>query len=77
MRKKMILLVDCKGALDLVYGWNVWSHKHVSVRACFLHELKKANLILCVWIPMNLNMVHMYTKNVLPCLYEQDHHTIV
>ena len=71
VKKPMILCVDCKGALDLTYGWNVTGlTKHVSVCACFLHELKEANQILCVWIPTKLIMVDMYTKNVSPNLYE-------
>ena len=60
----MILHVDCKGAMDLTYGWNVSSlPKHVSVWACF--ELKEVNPILCIWILTSVNMVNMYTKNVL------------
>ena len=32
VKKPMILYVDCKGALDLTYGWNVSGlTKHVSV----------------------------------------------
>ena len=32
IKKPMILWVDCKGALDLTYGWNVSGlMKHVSV----------------------------------------------
>ena len=66
----MILQVDCKGALDLTYGWNVSRlMKHVSVHACFLCELKEANLLLCIWLRINANMVDMYTKNMLPHLY--------
>ena len=65
IKKLMILRVDCKGALDLTYGWNVSGlTKHVSVRACFLHELKEANQILCIWILTAVNMVDMYMKNV-------------
>ena len=65
VKKLMILHVDCKGALDLTYGWNVSGlTKHVLVRACFLHESKEANQILCVWIPTTLSMVDIYTKNV-------------
>ena len=46
VKKPMILQVDCKGALDLTYGWNVSGlTKHVSVCACLLHELKEANLL--------------------------------
>ena len=64
----MNLHIDCKGVLDLTYAQNVSGlTKHVSVRACFLHDLKEANLVLCVWIPMNVPL-H---------LYEQHHHTIV
>ena len=51
--------------------------KHVSVQMCFLHELKEANQIVCVWILTKLNMVDMYTKNVSPTLYECHHCTIV
>ena len=64
VRKPMILWVDCKGVLDLTYGWNVSGlTKHVSVRACFLCELKEANLVLCAWLPMDANMVDL-TKHV-------------
>ena len=67
----MILQVDCKGALDLMYGWNMSGlMKHLLVQACFLHELTEANQILCMWILTKMNMVDMYTKNVSPQLYE-------
>ena len=46
--------------------------KHMLVHACFLHELKEANLLLCIWLHTDMNMVDMYTKNVLSCLY--NHH---
>ena len=46
MKKLMILWVDCKGSLDLTYGWNMSGlTKHVSVQACFLHKLKEVNQI--------------------------------
>ena len=78
VKKPMILQVHCKGALDVMYGWNVSGlTKHVSVRACFVHELKEANLVLYVWIPTTLNMLDMYTKNVSLHLYEWHYHTIV
>ena len=65
IKKLMILHMDCKGVLDLTYGWNVSGlMKHESVQVCFLCELKDVNPILCVWIPTSLNMVDMYTKNV-------------
>ena len=42
VKELMILWVDCKGALDLTYGWNVSAiTKHVLERACFLCELKR------------------------------------
>ena len=65
VKKLMIFHVDCKGALDLTYGWNMSGlTKHVSGQACFLGKLKEANQILCVWIHTTLNMVDIYTKNV-------------
>ena len=49
VKKPMILRVDCKGAIDLTYGWNVSSlTKHAVTQACFLRELKEANTVLCV-----------------------------
>ena len=37
VKKPMILCVDCKGAIDLTYGWNVNGlMKHASIKACFL-----------------------------------------
>ena len=78
IKKPMILHMDCKGVLDLTYGWNVSGLvKHVSVWACFLHELKETNQIFCVWIPTTLNMVDTYTKNVSQCLFERHHRTVV
>ena len=72
VKKPMIVQVDCKGALDLLYGWNISElTKHVSVQACFLHELKEVNLLLCVWLPTNIKMVEMYTKNLSPHLYHR------
>ena len=42
VKKPMIMVVDCKGAIDLTYGWNVSGlTKHASVKACFLRELKE------------------------------------
>ena len=39
VKKLMILRVDCKGAIDLTYGWNVSGlMKHASIKACFLRE---------------------------------------
>ena len=65
LKKPMILCVDCQGALNLTYGWNMSRlTKHVSVQAWFLHKLKEPNRILCVWIPTTLKMVDIYTKNV-------------
>ena len=50
VKKPMILWVDCKGALDLTYGWNVSRlMKHMLVHACFLCELKEVNLLFCIW----------------------------
>ena len=78
VKKPMILQVDCKGALDLTYGGNISGlTKHVSVRACFLRELKEANLVLSIWILMDANMVDMYTKNMSPHLHSHDRCTIV
>ena len=37
VKKPMILHVDCKGAIDLTYRWNVNGlMKHASIKACFL-----------------------------------------
>ena len=78
VNKLMILQVDCKGALDLMYGRNISGlMKPVLVQVCFLQELKEANQILCMWIPTKLKMVDMYTKNVSPYLYEHHHCMIV
>ena len=72
----MILQVDCKGALDLTYGWNISGlTKHVSVQACFLCELKEVNLLLCIWLPTNGRFV--YEKHVtmflsLSLMYHHD-----
>ena len=74
----MILWVDCRSALDLPYGWNVSRlTKHVSVHTCFLHKLKEANLLFCIWLHTDVNMVDMYTKNMSPCLYNRHRCTIV
>ena len=60
IKKPMILYIDCKGASDLTYGWNTSGlTKHVSVQACFPHELKEANQNLCIWIPTAINMADM------------------
>ena len=76
--KKMILWVDCKGPLDLTYGWNVSRlMKHMSVHAFFLRELKEANLLLCVWFCTDANMVDTYIENVSPCLYNHHQCTIM
>ena len=50
VKKPMILQVDCKGVLDLTYGWNISGlTKHVLVCACFVHELKEANQNICAF----------------------------
>ena len=65
IKKPMILYIDCKDALDSTYGWNVSGlTKHVSIQACFLHELKEANQNLCIRIPTAIDMVDMYMKNM-------------
>ena len=77
VKKPMILRVDCKGAIDLSYGWNVSGlTKHASIKACFLHELKEANAVLCVWMPMTANLTE-YTKNLTQQLYDRHRRTIV
>ena len=36
VKKLMILCVDCKGAIDLTYKWNMSGlMKHASIKACF------------------------------------------
>ena len=48
VKKHMILHVDCKGALDLTYGWNISGlTKHVSVQACLFGRIErgKQNLV--------------------------------
>ena len=78
VKKPMILCVDCKGAIDLTYGWNVSGlMKHVSVHACFLWELKEENLLLCIWHHTDTNMVEMYAKNMSTYLYNHHRCTIV
>ena len=63
MKMPMVLHVDCKGTLDLTYGWNISGlMQHISVQVCFLCELKEANLVLCIWLSTDTNMVDMYTK---------------
>ena len=71
----MILQVDCKGALDLTYGWNISRlTKHVSVQTCFLCELKEVHL-LCIWLSTNGRYV--YEKHItmfisLSLMYHHD-----
>ena len=78
VKKPMILRVDCKGAIDLTYGWNVSGlTKHASIKACFLRELKEANTVLCVWMPTTANLTDMYTKNLTQQLYDRHRSTIV
>ena len=78
VKKPMILRVDCKGAIDLTYGWNVSGlTKHASIKACFLRELKEANTVLCMWMPTTANLTGMYTKNLTQQLYDRHQSTIV
>ena len=78
VKKPMILCVDCKGAIDLTYGWNMSGlTKHASIKACFLCELKEANTVLCVWMPTTANLTNMYTQNLTQQLYDRHHRTIV
>ena len=63
VKKPMIIWVDRKGTLDLMYSWNISGlTKDVSVIACFLFELKETNLIFCMWLPTHANMVDIYTE---------------
>ena len=75
VRKPMILCVDCIGAIDLTYVSGLM--KHASIKACFLQELKEANTVLCVWMPMVANLTDMYTKNLTQQLFDHHHCTIV
>ena len=78
VKKLTILRVDCKGAIDLTYRWNVSGlTKHASIKACFLRELKEANNVLCVWMPTTANLTDMYTKNLAQQLYDRHRCTIV
>ena len=78
VKKPMILHVDCKGAIDLTCRWNVSGlMKHASIKACFLHELKEANTVLCVWMPTTANLTDIYTKNLTQQLYDRHRHSIV
>ena len=59
------------------YSWNISGlTKDVSVIACFLCELKETNLIFCMWLPTDANMVDIYTKNVSPHLQQKNIHDI-
>ena len=78
VKKPMILQMDCKGTIDLTYGWNMSGlTKCASIKAWFLQELKEANTVLCVWMPMAVNHINMYTKNLTQQLYDHHHSTIV
>ena len=78
MKKPRIFQVDCKEALDLTYGWNISRlTKHVSVQACCLCELKEVNLVLCIWLHTDANIVDMYMKNMSPFLYHCHQCTIM
>ena len=41
--------------------------KHKSVHACFLHEFKEANLLLCIWLCSDTNIVDIITI-LLTCI---------
>ena len=78
VKKPMILCVDCNGAIDLTYRWNVSGlMKYASIEACFIQELKEANTVLCVWMLTAVNLTDMYTKNLTQQLYDHHCSTIV
>ena len=50
------------------YIWmeNQWIDQTCISSALFPAELKEENLLLCVWLPTNANMVDMYMESMSP-----------
>ena len=61
------------------YMWmeNQWIDQTCISSALFPAELQEENLLLCVWLPTNANMVDMYMENMSPCLYHHHSHIIM
>jgi hypothetical protein len=68
----MILIVDNKGAVDLVNNYSVGGRtRHVETRQYFLRQLKEEHIIKVIWTPGELNSSDLYTKNVARADFEK------
>lgn len=61
----MLLEMDNQGAIDITNKWpsNDCIH-HLDICYKFLPEFKEANLICCVWCPIDKNEADTLTKNL-------------
>ena len=65
VKKPMFLEMDNKGAVDIFNNWSVSGRSRaVSVRYCFLRELKESGTIEVKWISTVENSTDLYTKNL-------------
>jgi hypothetical protein len=65
VKKRMILEMDNKGAVDLSKNWSVLGRTcHNCIRQSFLRELHEEGIITIKWIPMEENSADIFTKNL-------------
>lgn len=70
--KPMILLVDDKGAKDLMRNSSVGGRaRHVNICKWFLRDLKEEGIIEVRWIAGNDNSADLLTKNLQGPLFEK------
>jgi hypothetical protein len=61
----MILEVENKGAVDLVNNYSVGGRtRHVEMRQYLMRQLKEENVTKVIWMPGELNISELYTKNL-------------
>jgi hypothetical protein len=61
----MILEMDNKGAVDLVYIFSVGGRtRHIGIKQCFLRELKEAKVLVVKLVPGSGNETDIFTKNL-------------
>ena len=72
IKKPMLLIMDNKGAKDLINNWSVGGRtRHIEVRQFFLRELKEAGIIHCVWTAGTGMCSDLFTKNLPRQVYEK------
>jgi Reverse transcriptase (RNA-dependent DNA polymerase) len=68
----MKLMIDNKGAKDLINNWSVGGRtRHIDVRYFFLREMKEKNIVKIEWIKSENNPSDLFTKNLNNQLFKK------